>query len=59
MLKSARGDQRRARALAFEDHVRGHRGAMQHLPQIGWLQSGLRQNRIDPGHEGLRRIDRD
>ena len=52
VAKALGGDQRGARALAFDDCVGGQRGAMNHHRDVGRAHTRLRQNRTRPLQHG-------
>ena len=56
VAKSARGEQRGARALLLEQRVGGHGGAVGHEAQGGRRESIARGDRADAGQDALGRI---
>jgi hypothetical protein len=59
VAEAARGDERRAGALALEDHVGGNGRPVQHLIEIGGRRPGLLQGEPDAVEEGFRWVGGD
>ncbi len=53
IAKAARGDEPDARALAFDDEVGGHRGAVAHVRDLRWRDTVIREHLADARGDGL------